>query len=217
MGAMPPHKRKMSPGIKQEKQEDAKPFCVAGLEGKALASKVEYTLRAAPEHIKRAWEQSLKKLKTGSSEAKQEFIKHLLEEKGTGWQSSFFTKISKISHVESHKQSGKWLSWKQVLEREPAVVAEMMIKQQKMRVRPHEMLDHSLSETKALEWHDQHQSCYQEDVTENVCAEDHSEMRTQHQDQSMDDAPDAEKPAESPAQIFVQKKGSQDDAAEGQE
>jgi hypothetical protein len=39
---------------------------------------VQYTLRAAPEHIKRPWEQSLNQLKTGSSEANQEFIKHLL-------------------------------------------------------------------------------------------------------------------------------------------
>ena len=143
-----------------------KALCIAGLTGKPLAAKVEYTLRTAPAHIKTAFAKRFKNLKSSNSAEKQEFIQKLFEEKPTGWQSPYFTSFMEVTHGSRVQTSTKWFSWKTLLTREDEPIAELMVKQGRVLHRPHALLDHDAVETAELDWHLRHQFAYKEDVTE---------------------------------------------------
>ena len=144
-------------------------FCVMGLEGKELAAKMEYKLRTVPKHVKDHYEEHFKTAKTATSAGKQEFIKHLLENTGN-WMDPYFESMKTATVTQKDVKDGKWISWKQILDKENEKVAALMIKQKKIQCRPHAGLDHSDPDVMELEWHDRTQFMYVVDGAQEVAS-----------------------------------------------
>ena len=77
-------------------------------------------LRSAPDHVKAHYE-SMKHAKSGSSQAKQDFVNHVIS--AEQWDGDFFGRLCTVSVHDGWSTVGEWISWKQLHEKaDPAVI-----------------------------------------------------------------------------------------------
>ena len=147
---MPRGKRSVAKVVKVEK-EAPPALCIKGMQGKQLANAVHYKLTRAPEWSKLYYEGKVKYDKSSSSTEKQDCISAILSEEG--WEHPFFKRIKTLTKIDEDSSHSEWLSWKKLIEFEDESVAKLMISQQRILTRPHELLDHDDEATQQLAEH----------------------------------------------------------------
>ena len=122
--------------IKKEKMDKKSEVCIQGLVGKNLAGKVQRTLAKSPPWLRQYYEGKLKYQKSGSSEAKEEFIRKLLACDDVS-ESDYFAKIYKSIHKEVEGKRSEWSSWKDMITHDSEEVIILGIKQGKIKQNAH--------------------------------------------------------------------------------